>query len=123
MAKICKNNILRLFIGGLLRIVKEGELKAMMQQLHGWSDKEYGEYLNIFIGKWNDIPDDTLTENSTAWIARDKNGGLWLYNRKPVKDKYQWVNCTGGFSAIDEEIEAFSEVRWKDAEPRELILK
>ena len=48
MAKICKNNIFRLFIGGLLRIAKEGELKAMMQQLHGWSDKEYGEYLNIF---------------------------------------------------------------------------
>ena len=95
MAKICKNNIFRLFIGGLLRIAKEGELKAMMQQLHGWSDKEYGEYLNIFIGKWNDIPDDTLTENSTAWIARDENGGLWLYDCKPVKDKYQWVNYHG----------------------------
>ena len=62
MAKVCKNNIFRLFIGALLRIAKEGELKAMMQQLHGWSDKEYGEYLNIFIEKWNSIPDDTLTE-------------------------------------------------------------
>lgn len=62
MVKICKNNIFRLFIGGLLRVAKEGELKAMMQQLHGWSDKEYGEYLNIFIEKWNSIPDDTLTE-------------------------------------------------------------
>lgn len=62
MAKICKNNIFRLFIGGLLRITEEGELKAVMQSLHGWSDEEYGEYLNIFIEKWNDIPDDTLTE-------------------------------------------------------------
>ena len=62
MAKIYKNNIFRLFIGGLLRIAKESELKAMMQQLHGWSDKEYGEYLNIFIEKWNSIPDDTLIE-------------------------------------------------------------
>ena len=62
MAKICKNNIFRLFIGGLLRIGEEGELKAVMQSLHGWSDEEYGEYLNIFIEKWNDIPDDTLTE-------------------------------------------------------------
>lgn len=62
MAKICKNNIFRLFIGGLLRIGKEGELKAVMQSLHGWSDEEYGEYLKIFIEKWNDIPDDTLTE-------------------------------------------------------------
>lgn len=62
MAKICKNNIFRLFIGGLLRIAKEGELKTMMQRLHGWSDKEYGEYLNIFIEKWNSIPDDILIE-------------------------------------------------------------
>ena len=62
MVKICKNNILRLFIGGLLRIGEEGELKAVMQSLHGWSDEEYGEYLNIFIEKWNDIPDDILTE-------------------------------------------------------------
>ena len=68
MAKICKNNIFRLFIGGLLRIVKEGELKAMMQQFHGWSDKEYGEYLNIFIEKWNDIPDDTLTDNLNSLL-------------------------------------------------------
>lgn len=63
MAKVCKNNIFRLFIGGLLRIAKEGELKPMMQRLHGWSDKEYGEYFNIFIEKWKSIPDDTLTEN------------------------------------------------------------
>ena len=35
MAKICKNNIFRLFIGGLLRIAEEGELKAVMQSLHG----------------------------------------------------------------------------------------
>ena len=54
MAKICKNNIFRLFIGGLLRIGEEGELKAVMQSLHGWSDEEYGEYLNIFIEKWNE---------------------------------------------------------------------
>lgn len=61
MPKICKNNIFRLFIGGLLRIGKEGELKSKMQSLHGWSDEEYGEYLKIFIEKWNSIPDDTLT--------------------------------------------------------------
>ena len=62
MAKICKNNIFRLFIGGILRIVKEGELKAMMQQLHGWSDAEYREYFNIFIEEWSSITDDNLTE-------------------------------------------------------------
>ena len=62
MAKVCKNNIFRLFIGGLLRIAGEDELKVTMQLLHGWSDEEYGEYFNVFIEKWNDIPDDTLTE-------------------------------------------------------------
>ena len=62
MVKICKNNIFRLFINGLLKIAEEGELKAVMQSLHGWSDKKYEEYLNIFIEKYNDIPDDTLTE-------------------------------------------------------------
>ena len=62
MAKICKNNIFKLFIGSLLRIGEEGELKEVMQSLHGWSDEEYGECLKIFIEKWNDIPDDALTE-------------------------------------------------------------
>ena len=62
MAKICKNNIFRLFIGGLLRITVKSELKAKMQSLHGWSDEEYREYFNIFIEKWNNIPDDTLTK-------------------------------------------------------------
>ena len=62
MAKICKNNIFRLFIGSILRIVKEDELKAMMQQLHGWSDEEYREYFNIFIEEWLSITDDNLTE-------------------------------------------------------------
>ena len=62
MAKICKNNIFRLFIGGLLRITVTSELKAKMQSLQGWSDEEYREYFNIFIEKWNNIPDDTLTK-------------------------------------------------------------
>ena len=49
---------------------------------------------------------DSSTKLKTSWLSR----GFF-------------VNCNGGFSAIDEEVEAFSEVQWEDAEPRELILK
>ena len=59
------------------------------------------------------------------WLARDMNGGLYIYDTKPLKDKYGWIipNCTGGRCIIDSELEAFPEVKWSDEEPRELVLK
>lgn len=57
------------------------------------------------------------------WIARDKNGELWLHKEKPVKFLNIW--CSVGdvelLSLVDKSF--FSEVKWSDQEPRELVLK
>lgn len=60
------------------------------------------------------------------WIARDKNGSLWLYDTKPVKDSREWVipNTCGGYCKIlESNLDVFEEIMWEDDEPRELILK
>lgn len=59
------------------------------------------------------------------WIARDKDGSLWLHDTKPEKGINEWVipNSTGGACEIDSDIEGFEDVKWEDEEPRELILK
>lgn len=54
------------------------------------------------------------------WIARDKDGSLWLSVNKPTKDPVQWV---GGGIIFLVDPNAFPEVQWEDEEPRELILK
>lgn len=57
------------------------------------------------------------------WIARDKNGELYLYKEKPTKFLNVW--CSYGdeelVSLVDKSF--FSEVQWSDPEPRELVLK
>lgn len=57
------------------------------------------------------------------WIARDKNGELWLHKEKPKKLIDIW--CSDGDSEwvplLDKSL--FSEVQWSDPEPRELVLK
>ena len=57
------------------------------------------------------------------WIARDKNGELWLHKKKPVKFLNIW--CSVGdielISLVDKSF--FLEVQWSDQEPRELVLK
>lgn len=58
------------------------------------------------------------------WIARDKNGDLWLFKKKPQKQN-------AGFWSVECIIDVilrlpkqtFPEVKWEDEEPRELILK
>lgn len=56
------------------------------------------------------------------WIARDKDGSLWLHKTKPYKLDDYWYN-EGDVSDIALEKDWFPEVKWKDEEPRELILK
>lgn len=60
-----------------------------------------------------------------AWIARDKDGSLWLFQRKPLgKDSTNWLSQELGEA---EELllggDWFPEVKWSDEEPRELVLK
>lgn len=61
-----------------------------------------------------------------AWVARDKNGLLFIYRHKPSKDKETWINNpqdTGLYDVWYIPNDYFPEVKWEDEEPRELILK
>ena len=48
------------------------------------------------------------------WAARDKNGMLYLYRDRPIKDKFIWYSP--GFSLILASA-SFPEVQWSDEEP------
>ena len=54
------------------------------------------------------------------WIARDYNGLLHGYEKKPVKIVYRWY---GPGWVVSLPSYSFPEVKWEDREPRELILK
>ena len=59
------------------------------------------------------------------WIARDENGDLYLFKKKPYKIEYcghgYWINGVSRSHISDKTL--FPEVKWEDEEPRELILK
>lgn len=58
------------------------------------------------------------------WIARDKNGSLYIYEEAPHKTatfNACWVKRRGYMNKIPSNL--FPEVKWEDKEPRELILK
>lgn len=69
----------------------------------------------------------TKNKNPIFWLARDKRGYLYLYDRKPIKmDNWgMWtVNSEEGFSSfIDADI--FPSIKWEDKEPTkiEIIIK
>lgn len=54
------------------------------------------------------------------WIARDKDGLIHLYEKKPIKTVYGWHSNGWIISGPSYD---FPEIKWKDEEPRELILK
>lgn len=60
-----------------------------------------------------------------GWIARDKNGNLYWYEKKPTKDfdDYQW--CSSGEAGVFKITKAFLQckfnfIQWKDKEPWEV---
>lgn len=58
------------------------------------------------------------------WIARDKNGDLWLFKKKPQKQKAGFWSVEVIMDVITQlPKQIFTEVKWEDEEPRELILK
>lgn len=57
------------------------------------------------------------------WLARDKDGELYLFSEKPSKREEFWLMSRGTITVIQLPSELFSEVKWEDEEPRELVLK
>ena len=58
------------------------------------------------------------------WIARDKDRGLYIYDKKPIKLNNSWT-VNGNFKCVEitEDNYLFPEIKWEDEEPTELILK
>lgn len=53
------------------------------------------------------------------WAARDKDGMLYLYRDRPIKDKFIWYSP--GFSLVLASA-SFPEVQWSDDEPTKVKL-
>lgn len=59
-----------------------------------------------------------------AWVARDKDGSLWLYFDKPLKSKVSgfWADKDMPAKEVHEEFFVdgyFNSVQWEDEEPTE----
>ena len=52
-----------------------------------------------------------------AWVARDEDGKLFLYLRKPEKKFGLWVMPDLGIDYIKLSSKLFPEVQWSDEEP------
>ena len=56
-----------------------------------------------------------------AWVARDKDGTLYLYLAKPRRHQSKWVpNICADFAELSRE--SFPEVKWEDEEPTEVSI-
>ena len=50
-----------------------------------------------------------------AWVARDKDGSLYMYTDKPKKKSEFWHAPKVGYVKLDDSL--FPEVKWSDEEP------
>lgn len=56
------------------------------------------------------------------WVAREKNGALFLFCEKPKKSKSYWIN-SNTFNSLVLPKEAFPSVKWEDNEPTKVIIR
>lgn len=57
----------------------------------------------------------------SMWIARDKDGDLYLYYSKPARGTDEWYSTNGEEEMFDIPSEYFSTLTWND-EPKEITL-
>lgn len=57
-----------------------------------------------------------------AWVARDEDGKLFLYLRKPEKKFGLWVMPDLGIDYIKLSSKLFPEVQWSDKEPTKVSI-
>lgn len=57
-----------------------------------------------------------------AWIARDKNGAIYLYSSKPTKGCEFWRCCSDNYFPITG-VPEDTNPQWEDEEPIEVELK
>lgn len=57
-----------------------------------------------------------------TWVAREKNGALFLFREKPKKSKSYWIN-SNTFNSLVLPKEAFPNVKWEDNEPTRVCIR
>ena len=65
----------------------------------------------------------TKERRLNMYVARDKDGDLYLYKKQPVKYSESWQLCSDNphdFYKLDSSL--FPEVKWEDEEPTEVEL-
>ena len=82
----------------------------------------------IKLPKKKEFTDDELCilrniDKEYKWIAKDRDGDLWIYTNKPKKeyDRY-WKDCSSSKSLSFEPLDIFknslfTEIEWEDEEP------
>lgn len=55
------------------------------------------------------------------WLARDKNGWLFMYQYEPIKGEEGWETTKGTYYPLPEEV--YPEVQWTDNKAKQLIIK
>ena len=96
-----------------------------------YSHLEVNDLVNkeiIKLPKKKEFNDDELCilrniDKEYKWIARDRDGDLWIYTNKPKKeyDRY-WKDCSSSKSLSFEPLDIFknslfTEIEWEDEEP------
>ena len=56
-----------------------------------------------------------------AWVARDKNGRLFLYLAPPCKSQREWLPYIC-FNLVELSRDSFPEVKWEDEDPTEVTI-
>lgn len=57
-----------------------------------------------------------------AWVAREKNGALFLFCEKPKKSKSYWIN-SNTFNSLVLPKEASPSVKWEDNKPTRVCIR
>lgn len=96
----------------------------------GRTDTAVNEYDIVAVYELNEVwkrEDPTITEaektillnlpSNYEWIARDKNGELYLYQGKPEKSANAWESKCVCHRSLDLFNHLFKMVKWEDDEP------
>ncbi len=60
-------------------------------------------------------------KSAKLWIARNRNGTLYLFRNKPIKQSIFWCSKAAGTMKINSEL--FPDVKWEDEEPTQVTLR
>ena len=61
-----------------------------------------------------------LQSKIKAWVARDKDGSIYMYTDTPKKKEVFWHAPKVGYLKLNDSL--FPEVQWSDEEPTEVII-